>query len=51
MKKGECWTTNIEQRMLNVEIEIVNKVQPALGIAAASFLKGDWGTRSPLLKR
>jgi len=32
---------NVEQRILNVEIEIVIEVQPALGIAATSFLKGD----------
>ncbi len=45
------WTWKVEQRILNVEIEIVIEVQPALRIAAASFLKGDWGTRGPLLKR
>mgnify|MGYP000352551400 CR=1 FL=1 len=40
---------NFEQRILNVEIVI--EIAPALGIVAASFLKGDRGTRSPLLKR
>ena len=42
---------NNEFSILNFEIEIVIEVQPTLGIAAASFLKGDRGTRSPLLKR
>jgi hypothetical protein len=32
---------NVEQRILNVEIEIVIDIAPALGIAATSFLKGD----------
>ncbi len=32
---------NVEQRILNFEIDIVIEVVPALGIAAASFLKGD----------
>jgi hypothetical protein len=33
----ENW--NVEQRILNFEIDIVIEVVPALGIAAASFLK------------
>jgi hypothetical protein len=31
-------------------VEIVVEVEPTLGIVAASFLKGDRGTRSQLLK-
>ena len=49
-RKLECGIV-IELGMLNFEVEIVIDIAPALGIVAASFLKGDRGTRSHILKR
>ena len=60
MLNNEYWILNfeivVELGMLNNEFSILNfeiiiEVQPALGIAATSFLKGDRGTRSHILKR